>query len=204
MEDNHRKAMEKLDDMVAKGMAKETNQEATSCHVSFDAAGEAFGLVDLVDQVLMALEDEQQSKPEESLKKPVVGATIKVLQANMEAWMAKVRADDRAHFEAEWHHRMSCHQMDGTYGAPMDETEQKAKRKADEQLDKDTEGYEEPPGPGVVTPTTPPGPKPEVVVAMDTETGNSSGGGSSKAAGAPPALGPATAKAKATARNEPY
>ena len=86
----------------------------------------------------------------------------------------------------------------------MDETGQKEKRKAGEQLDKETEEYDEPPGPEVLTPTTPTGPKPEIVVVTDTETSGGRSGSSSKAAGAPPALGPATAKAKATSRREPY
>ena len=114
---------------------------------------------------------------------------MRVVQANMEAMIAKARADERAHFEAEWNHRMACHQLDGTYGNQMDESDSKEKRKAEEQLEPDEETAKTMDLTKI--PTTPTEPKP--VIALRDK--------SDSEAGPTPA---AKAKAKATARVEPY
>ena len=67
------------------------------------------------------------------MKEIVTAATINLFQANMGAMIAKVRYDERAHFEAEWAQRTSCMAMDGENIQPMDETGQKEKRKPEEQ-----------------------------------------------------------------------
>ena len=100
----------------------------------------------------------------------VESATVGLVQSNLSAVVAMALAEQKAHFDAEWDHRMHVMQQEAGM-SPMDTKEpvpHKEKRKPSEQLEpaesEDREGLETRPS-NTTAPTTPPGIPP----SSDTE-----------------------------------
>ena len=168
-------------------------------------------------QVLSTLQQVENNMPGESMKEIVTEATLKLFQANMEAAIAKARDDERAHFEAEWDHRMACLAMDQEPYQQMDETGQNPKRKPEEQAERehDYDNHDPPGGREGMNPKTPPGANPSFVIVDDSSAETVAEAAVADAAAvaaattttskaAAPPGGPAVAKAKTGARTGPY
>ena len=155
--------------------------------------------------------------PGESMKEIVTEATLKLFQANMEAAIARARDDERAHFEAEWDHRMACLAIDQEPFQQMDESGPKPKRKPEQQGEREDDyDHHDPPGGGdEMNPVTPPGVNPSVVIVDDATVEKvaetalvaadvvAAASTTTAKSSAPPG-GPAVAKAKTGARTGPY
>ena len=197
LEENHRKALERVDQWESK-TTMDTNKDDAVGHIGVDAAGEIVEGEDLREQALVTLKKVEQDNPGESPKDIVATAVTNLFQMNLEAIIAKVRGEERKHFVAEWDHRMSIMAMDQEPFQDMDEMGPKPKRKPEDQAG--PEEWEE--ALETVVPVTPPGPPPEAT-AEAVAAATAAAAVAAREAESEVGLRPVP-KAKAAARAGPY
>ena len=122
---------------------------------------------------------------------------MSLFQTNLEAIIAKVRGEERAHFEAEWGHRMAVMAMDQEPFQDMDETGPKPKRKPEDQA-----GPEDWVEDLARVPVTPPGVPPEATAAA-VAAATAAAAAAAKETDSETGLQPVP-KAKSAARSGPY